>query len=428
MRNFLSLFWIYFFLTFITLSFANSSYAIDIKVWDLSGRSGQTELYEILDKEVKKYNPDINVVLVEYENEAYKTQVQLALNGNDGPDVFFNWFGEDSARLARAGLAMDLTDYKNMEGGYGNFISEAWQNAGAVDGKIYGVAIKAVSKYFYYDPAFFDQHNLSVPTTFNELLDTCRSIRAIDSSIVPWPMGNSERWKLNHVITMLNQRVVGAENSKADYALTAPDDELFTNPKYVEAWQKVVDLQDAGCFQDAPNATHPDLTRSMFASQISPMMYCGTWCGNIFSSEGFEDFKMFRFPRVEGGADDGTVGFLVAEGLQVSTKTKYPKEAALVASLSVADDVALADAELRGSLISNPAKIDQMKDASHWFTFYVNDIADKSGHVNVLDVLLEANVSNAYLDMGTEILNRTKTPQEAMDFIRKVALEAKAAM
>ena len=59
---------------------------------------------------------------------------------------------------------------------------------------------------------------------------------------------------------------------------------------------------------------------------------------------------------------------------------------------------------------------------------YVNDIADKSGHVNVLDVLLEANVSNAYLDMGTEILNGTKSPQEAMDFIRKVALEAKAAM
>ena len=72
--------------------------------------------------------------------------------------------------------------------------------------------------------------------------------------------------------------------------------------------------------------------------------------------------------------------------------------------------------------------IDQMKDAPHWFTFYVNDIADKSGHVNVLDVLLEANVSNAYLDMGTEVLNGTKSPQEAMDFIRKVALEAKAAM
>ena len=100
----------------------------------------------------------------------------------------------------------------------------------------------------------------------------------------------------------------------------------------------------------------------------------------------------------------------------------------MVASINVSDIMALADAELRGSLISNAALIDQMEDAPHWFTFYVNDIADKSAHVNVLDVLLEANVSNAYLDMGTEILNGTKSPQEAMDFIRKVALEAKAAM
>ncbi len=427
MKQYFSRIWTGLLITFFSFSFISSSYAIDIKLWDLSGRQGQDEFYELLQKEVKKYNPDINVIVTEWENEAYKTQIQLALNGNDGPDVFFNWFGEDSARLARAGLALDLTPYADMEGGYGNFISKGWQDAGAVDGKIYGVANKAVSKYFYYDPAFFDQHNLSVPTTFGELIDTCKSIKAIDPSIVPWPMGNSERWKLNHVITMLNQRVVGAENTKADYALTAPDDELFTNPKYVEAWEKVVELNE-NCFNDAPNATNPELTRSMFAAQISPMMYCGTWCGGIFASEGFTDFKMFRFPRVEGGADDGTVGFLVAEGLQVSAKTKHPEAAALVASINVSDSMALADAELRGSLISNAALIDQMKDAPHWFTFYVNDIADKSGHVNVLDVLLEANVSNAYLDMGTEVLNGTKSPQEAMDFIRKVALEAKAAM
>ena len=56
------------------------------------------------------------------------------------------------------------------------------------------------------------------------------------------------------------------------------------------------------------------------------MMYCGTWCGGIFASEGFTDFKMFRFPRVEGGADDGTVGFLVAEGLQVSAKLNIQKQ------------------------------------------------------------------------------------------------------
>ena len=38
------------------------------------------------------------------------------------------------------------------------------------------------------------------------------------------------------------------------------------------------------------------------------------------------------------------------------------------------------------------------------------------------------SVSNAYLDAGVEILNGTKTPQQAMDDIRAVALQAKAKM
>ena len=420
--------YLFIFSLFLSFGFITSSYAIDITIWDLSGRNGQDEFYDNLNKEYKKINPDVNIILQTFENEAYKTQIQVALNGNDGPDVFFNWFGEDSARLARAGLALDITPYANVEGGYGNYISEGLSNTTAVNGKIFGVPNTSVSKYFHYDPAFFEANSLSVPKTFDGLLNLCRDIRAIDSSIVPWPLGNSERWKLNHVITMLNQRVVGEQNTAADYSLSASEDELFTNPAYVEAWQKVVDLQDAGCFQDAPNATAPDLTRAMFSSQISPMIYCGTWCGGIFDSEGFSDFSYFRFPEVEGGAGAATVGFLVPSGMMVSAKTEHPEIAAHVASFMVSDDMALQAAELMGFMPSNPSKIDQMSNQTHWFNFYVNDIADKTGHVNVLDVLLEANVSNAYLDMGTEVLNRTKTPQEAMDFIRKVALEAKAAM
>ena len=150
MKYYFSRIWAGILITLLSFSFTSSSYAIDIKLWDLSARQGQDEFYELLKKEVKKYNPDINVIVTEWENEAYKTQIQLALNGDDGPDVFFNWFGEDSARLARAGLALDLTPYADMEGGYGNFISKGWQDAGAVDGKIYGIANKAVSKYFYY--------------------------------------------------------------------------------------------------------------------------------------------------------------------------------------------------------------------------------------------------------------------------------------
>jgi raffinose/stachyose/melibiose transport system substrate-binding protein len=409
------------------VGFANAAHAVDIKMWTLTSEGNYERFVNVAAEEYKKTHPDVNIIYESFPNEAYKTQIQVALTGSEPPDVFFNWAGEDAARLVRDGLALDITDLGQGSGGFQEILSEGWKSSFAYDGRNYGVPTDAVTKYFYYDIDFFNQHNLTPPTTFTGLLDLCKAIRAIDPNIVPWPLGNSERWKLNHVITMLNERVLGLEAMEADYSLNAPDDELYANPGYVEAWQKVVDLQEAGCFQDAPNATSPEATRSMFAAQVSPMIYCGTWCANIFISEGFDNFAMFRFPEVEGGAGDPGAGFLVPQGLMVSSKTQHPAEAAGFISFIVSDEMAAKFAEEFGALVSNADLIDQVPGTDQ-YKWIVSDVAAATGSVMVLDVLLEASVSNTYLDAGVEILNGTKSPAEAMEYIRGVALEAKAKM
>ena len=405
---------------------ATAASAVDLKMWTLV-TEGYPEFVAFAAEEFKKTHPDVNIIYENFPNEAYKTQIQVALTGSEPPDVFFNWAGEDAARLVRDGLALDITELGGAEGGFKQYLSDVWQSSLMYDGRNYGVPTDAVSKYFYYDKAFFADNGLTPPETFDGLLQLCRDIRAIDPSIVPWPLGNSERWKVNHVITMLNQRIVGEEATAPDYALTAPDDELFTDPGYADAWQKVLDLKDAGCFQEAPNATSPEATRSMFAAQVSPMIYCGTWCAAIFETEGFTDFAMFRFPVVEGGAGDPGANFLVPQGLMVSVKSQHPEEAVAWASFLVSDEMAAKFAEFLGAIPSNPALIDQVE-GTEQYKWMVNDVAAATGPVMVLDVLLEASVSNAYLDAGVEILNGTKTPQQAMDDIRAAALEAKARM
>src|SRR5262245_19841841 len=401
--------------------------AVDIKMWNLVVE-GYPEFMEYAKAEYKKTHPDVNIVYETFPNEAYKTTIQVALTGSEPPDVFFNWAGEDSARLIRDGLALDITEYANKEGGFAKVLSPSWLAAFTYNGKLYGMPTEAVSKYFYYNKAFFAEHNLSLPTDFDGLLKLCRDIRAIDPSMTPWPLGNSERWKLNHVITMLNNRILGSAATADDYALKAPDDKLFTNPGYVEAWQKVLDLKAAGCFQDAPNATSPEASRSMFASEVSPLIYCGTWCVNIFFTEGFKDFAMFRFPTVGGGKGDPNANFLVPQGFQVSSKTQHAAEAVEWMSFLTSDAVAAKYAEFTKSIPSNPALVDKVPDTSEQYRWIVKDVASFSEPVNVLDVLLEASVSNAYLDAGVEVLNGTKTPEQAMEFIRATALAAKKKM
>ena len=400
---------------------------ITLKMWALTNaeRPGFIEERAAAFKELY---PNVDIVLESTPNEAYKTAIQVALVGSEPPDVFFNWSGEDAARLAREGLALDITELGEMEGGFRHSLSEAWQSSFMVDGRNFGVPTNAVTKYFYYNTTFFAENDLSEPATFGELLDLCRTVREIDPAIVPMPLGNSERWKLNHFITLLDERVIGMENTAADYALTAPDDELFTNPGYVTAWEKVLELQEAGCFQDAPNATSPEATRAMFSSGIAPMIFCGSWCASIFDSDGFRDYALFRFPPVEGGASDGDSNMVIPEGLQISAKTEHPEEAVAWASFLVSGDSSLERAKVMKQLPSNAERIDELEGATEQFKWIATDMASLSASFNVLDVLLEASVANAYLDIGVEILNGTKTPEEAVAAIREVALEAKAAM
>ena len=46
-------------LTLTAFSFSKAAQSIDIKLWDLSGRDGQDEFYELLQKEVKKYKNNL---------------------------------------------------------------------------------------------------------------------------------------------------------------------------------------------------------------------------------------------------------------------------------------------------------------------------------------------------------------------------------
>ena len=323
-----------------------SAEPVTIKQWKLK-TEGYPAFIKFAKAEYKKTHPDVEIVFEDFPNEAYKTTIQVALVGSDPPDVFFNWSGEDAARLVRDGLALDITELGNAEGGFRHSLSEGWQSSFMVNGKNYGIPTDAVSKYFYYNKNFFAEHSLTPPATFDELLGLCKKVREIDPNMVPMPLGNSERWKLNHYITMFNERVLGADATAADYALTAPEDQLFTDPGYVEAWQKVLDMKDAGCWQDAPNATSPEATRSMFSAEQSPMIYCGTWCAGIFDADGFTDYAYVpHAARSKAARATRTPTSWCRKAAWSRPRPSIRKEAVEWASFLVSDDLAAKFAEI----------------------------------------------------------------------------------
>lgn len=405
--------------------FAAPALAQDIKMWTLDN-TGYKEFIAQAAEEFKKTHPGVNIVHEQFPGDQYKTSIQVALVGSAPPDVFFNWAGQDAARLVKDGLVLNLTELGNVEGGFRHSLSEGWQDTFKYDGGLYGVPVDAVSVYLYYNKDFFATNNLTPPKTFSELTGLCKTIRTIDPNIVPLPLGNSGRWKAIHLMTMLNERVVGQVAAEPDYSLAAADDALFTNPGYAESYGKLLEMQDAGCFEDAPNATDSEQADIMFSSGASPMAWCGTWCMGDFDKEG-TNYDMVRFPTIEGGKGDAGAYFLVPEGYQVSSKTANPQLVADWVSFLVSDAQAAKFAEILKFLPANANSIDTVAGATEHFKWAAADMASYSAGVNVLDVNLEASVAEAYLNATVEVLNRTLTPEAAVAQIRDAALKAKAA-
>jgi raffinose/stachyose/melibiose transport system substrate-binding protein len=398
---------------------------IVIKMWTLDNK-GYKEFIAEAAESFKATHPNVTIEHQIFPGDPYKTALKVALVGSDGPDVFFNWAGDRATQLVKDKLALDITDYGNVPGGFAKVLPQGLLDSFRYDGRLYGVATDAVTKYVFYDKAYFAEHKLELPKTLGELGGLCKAIRQIDPNTIPMPLGNKTRWKAIHWMTMLNERAMGVEATAADYDLSRPADQLYTDPGYAKAFQALVDLQDAGCFEDAPNATEYAIADSMFITRASPMEYCGSWCTSALDEAGFTDYGFFRLPVMEGGKGNPDANFLVPEGYQVSAKTAHPQEAVEWLSFLVSDEQALKFAEKVQFLPSNTKLIDKAEGVPQSFKDIASEVATVKQGVNVLDALLESTVADAYMNATVEVLNRTLTPEAAVGKVREAALAVQA--
>jgi raffinose/stachyose/melibiose transport system substrate-binding protein len=397
---------------------------VTIREW-LPRTEGYREFLKTAGDEFKKNHPDIDIVVEDFPSETYRTTLAVGLAGANPPDVFVEWAGADAAQLVRDRLALDITALGKEQDGFVGEVSAGWLSAFEVNGKYYGVPTDGLSTYFYYNKSFFAKKKLDRPTDFESLVGLCKKIREINPTIVPIAFGNSPRWPLGHYMTMLNERVLGLDALTKDYDLTNPEDKLFSDLGYGDAWNRLLDMQSVRCFDADPNAISMDASRAAFSRQQSPMIYCGTWCAPIFDHDGFTDYALFRMPRMSGSKSDDSANFLMAEGMMLSAKSSHPKEAAAWASFVVSDAMAEKFAEKLKVIPSNPKLIANVAGATEQYKWIASDMVSFSKAIAPLDDALESSVAEAYLDQGAAILNGSTTPSEAMDKIRDAALAAK---
>ena len=102
------------------------------------------------------------------------------------------------------------------------------------DDKMYTLPFSKSTEVLYYNKTFFDEHNLTVPTTWDELEQVCKKIKEIDPNSIPLGYDSESNW----FITMCEQLGTDYTSATGDHYLFDTDENKAFVKRFREWYQK----------------------------------------------------------------------------------------------------------------------------------------------------------------------------------------------
>ncbi|GAA2454421.1 ABC transporter substrate-binding protein [Streptomyces macrosporus] len=234
--------------------------------------------------------------------------------------------------------------------------SQGWRDLGAHDGKQYGVYFKAANKsLIWYNTTAFENAGVSEPKTWDEFLQTARTIS--DSGVPPVSVGGADGWTLTDWFENVYLSQAGPEK----YDRLAKHEIKWTDPSVKEALTTLGELFGqkellVGGNAGALRTEFPKSVTQVFSDLDAPrgaMVYEGDFvAGNIADTEAKigEDARVFPFPAV---GDDAPV----VSGGDVAVALKDNEGAHALLTFLASTDAAAIWAE-QGGFISPNKELD----------------------------------------------------------------------
>ncbi len=176
-------------------------------------------LQEILNDAIADFNEIYPNITVEHQSlgdyDGVRDQIKTEISVGDQPNLAYCY--ADHVALYNLAGAVQTLDVLIGDQTYGftqeqldDFVPGYYAEGKAFgDGKMYTLPVSKSTEVLYYNKTFFDEHNLEVPTTWDEMEAVCRKIKEIEPSCIPLGYDSESNW----FITMCEQ--YGSEYTSA---------------------------------------------------------------------------------------------------------------------------------------------------------------------------------------------------------------------
>ncbi len=247
------------------------------------------QMIEELIEDFEAAHPDVEVELNIFDHEGYKTSIRNFLTA-DAPDIVAWYAGNRMAPFVNAGLFEDVSD---LWTGLDNLKSA--RSSMTIDGKQWGMPYTYYQWGVYYRKDLFDQHNISPPTSWSELVAAAAELKS--NGITPFTIGTRYLWTTGGWFDYLNLRQNGYE---FHMDLTAGKVK-WTDPRVGDVFDRWDELVKPGYFlENHASYSWQEALKFMIDGKAA-MYLMGNFAVAPLREAGLSDDQLgfFQFPAID---------------------------------------------------------------------------------------------------------------------------------
>ena len=207
----------------------------------------------------KEANPGVNVNATYSALDQYQTTTRTQLSSGTAPDIVFVWPGDGNPMamktVAGGNFLMDLSGQA-----FAKNLPEAAQKVTNLDGKTYIAPITFSGIGAVYNEDAVTAAGLKTPTTWTELLQFCTDAKAAGK--VAYALGGATPWNTQLINYALTPTLVYGPDPEFPDQMAAGK-ATFADSEWKTSFEKYLEMEKSGCFQDSPLGTNYETTLDM---------------------------------------------------------------------------------------------------------------------------------------------------------------------
>jgi len=248
------------------------------------------------------------------DRPSYLQKLKTLIAGGNMPDIIDIDADPYCQELVNVGLLVNVKDFLNAEGKYGDFHPIALRYQEFVNGTMYTLPLEYHVEMIWYNKQIFNQYNLTPPKTMDEWLAICKTLKS--KGITPISVDGIDRWPVQRYLAMIPFRLTGN-----DYIINLRDGKR--SMKDDVGMGAIRFVQNIGqYFNEGFGATDYATAQSMFLEGKSAMYYIGDWEQSaMLEAYNSDKIDYFYLPMIEGAKTQANE-FCVNSGIGMAFNAK----------------------------------------------------------------------------------------------------------